>query len=29
MTRFCGLDPLEWYVTLASSALLAFAVWVM
>jgi hypothetical protein len=29
MTRFFGLDSFEWSVTLASSALIAFAVWVM
>jgi hypothetical protein len=29
MTRFFGLDSFEWSVALASSALIAFAVWVM
>jgi hypothetical protein len=29
MTRFFGLDSLEWSVTLMSSALIALAVWVM
>jgi hypothetical protein len=29
MTRFFGLDSFEWSVTLASSALIALAVWVM
>jgi hypothetical protein len=29
MSRFFGLDSFEWLVTLASSALIALAVWVM
>jgi hypothetical protein len=29
MSRFFGLDAVEWSVTLASSALIALAVWVM
>ncbi len=29
MTRFFGLDSFEWSVTLASSVLIAFAVWVI
>jgi hypothetical protein len=29
MTRFFGLDSFEWSVALASSALIALAVWVM
>jgi hypothetical protein len=28
-TRFFGLDSLEWSITLASSVLIALAVWVM
>ena len=26
-TRYFGLDPLEWAVTLTASVLVAFAVW--
>jgi hypothetical protein len=28
-SRFFGLDAVEWSVTLASSALVAFAAWLM